>query len=242
MGPRCPSRPSSCGCCKGLYEDALDHLLAHDENLVQTAIDSTFGRSDFTLAGPVTPLTQLFRTGIITTNFDGVIEEAFAAVRRTIVVRQGNRPQDIIRLLKEGDTCLLKLHGQGSSRTDRILSGKEYDAHYGPRGAVDMAFSLPRVLSHVFQNMTLFFMGCSLVSDRTMEVFKATMKGESRDGETLPRHYALLADPGSSKRAGRRSELSEYNIFPIFYRCKEPEDHSAAVNAVLTSILAHLEG
>lgn len=75
-----------------------------------------------------------------------------------------------------------------------------------------------------------------------MEVFKAAMKSESRDGETLPRHYALLADPGSNKRGSRRTELSEYNIFPIFYRYKEPTDHSAAVGAVLTSIQAHLEG
>lgn len=66
-------------------------------------------------------------------------------------------------------------------------------------------------------------MGCRLTIDRTLTVMKDIVAVRGHDN--VPRHYALLADPGDeASRNARRNELVECNIYPIWYPPKTEDD------------------
>lgn len=170
-------------------------------------------------------LPRLFPGGLVmTTNFDRVLEEVYDRSR----AKFGNvlTPYDcgLLTQARQGNPhCLFKLHGDiGPEIHDierLVLTKDQYDRAYaGP---------LMRELPQWFQSKRLLFLGCSLASDRTMEVLRQVT--EEQPGLD---HYAVLGCRPDGVQA-RCVEMGKLGISAIFY----PDKRHEAVRAVLERLL-----
>lgn len=168
-------------------------------------------------------IASTFRDGVITTNFDTVMERAFDQVDERITTVQGSGNWS--GWASEGYSeprPLLKLHGHFRRTINRVLLQEEYDSAYAQGGTVR------RDLSHLLRSRCLLFIGSSLGPDRTMALAHELQNAEPEG--SLPRHYAFLPEPDSG-RVQREAFLNERGIFPIWY----PNDDGNHV--VLTDML-----
>ena len=78
----------------------------------------------------------------------------------------------------------------------------------------------------------ILFLGCSLTVDRTLKAMTNTMN--SKDIDKFPRHYAFLSLKGTEDRLARRDQLSQSNIFPIWY--PDDEDHDECIEALFVKL------
>lgn len=75
---------------------------------------------------------------------------------------------------------------------------------------------LPRKLRRIYESSSLLFLGCSLYSDRTIQVFQKVM--DERGAPDIPPHFAILEAPIDNRDlVERNSFLSGIGITPIFY-------------------------
>ncbi len=170
-------------------------------------------------------LPYLFHSGLVmTTNFDRVLEEVYDKGR----AKFGNvlTPYDcaLLTQARQGNPhCLFKLHGDIGPEVhdiDRlVLTKNQYDKAYaGP---------LMQELPQWFQSKRLLFLGCSLASDRTMEVLRQVT--EEQPGLD---HYAILGcRPEDVQR--RCVEMGKLGISAVFY----PNTHYEAVRVILERLL-----
>ena len=154
-----------------------------------------------------------FKRGIVTTNFDGLLETAISVLAGPSQIVEGSgqwagwaREAD-----SGGGRVLLKLHGHHARRNFRVLLENEYDAAYSPGGPVR------RDLKDLFSAHSLVFLGCSLSRDRTMEIAHETFA--ERDPGSTPPHYAILPRPIRWRE--REVFLTSRGIYPIWYRNEE---------------------
>lgn len=182
------------------------------------ALAARFGNGPLTQTthfGAVAELTKFPNGPIITTNFDRVVERAFASNGKVIEAfwsrsLQSRGPQSF----REERLFLLKLHGDFDDETDRVLTLDEYQKAYDHgSGAVDLTLPLPDLLRLVMKMRFCLFLGCSLKQDRTMRLLRMLCD----DDEKL-RHFAVvekLGDRGAHAR--RTTELANLSICPIWY-------------------------
>lgn len=173
------------------------------------------------ISGPVRYLPELFKSTIITTNFDRVIEHVYE--KRNFPFQDTLYGTDIgryRRIEQQNRRCLLKLHGD-YSRSGRVLTTEEYDAFYSPNcpGRIELAL--------LFKTQSLLFIGCSLMGDRTM----ALLKEEADKDENMISHYAFLKHPDGDIDKRERF-LTERSIFPIWY----DDDHDKDIEALLLGL------
>ncbi|WP_437606340.1 SIR2 family protein [Sorangium sp. So ce834] len=193
----------------------------------QRLIENTFGRA-CTPQGTVLILPSLTAGSIITTNFDRVLETTFQQSGTMLTPVWGTRFGALQHALFDTERYLIKLHGDANDDSDRVLTEREYDAHYGDDpGALR---PLPSALRRLFSSATILFIGCSLNTDRTLRVLRHLV-----DQPALPAHYAIVEAPanGSDLRARRRT-LGEHRIVPIWY----PSGQHEAVEALVRALAA----
>jgi len=198
----------------GKMENATEEIInAIGENGFREAFRGTFLRSFDRGGAEFVADLLLFTTGpMITTNFDKVIEE-FVSPDHIFL---GSASRGFMSMLRCGERVLLKLHGDLYQSESRVLTSSEYDSAYGCGDQVDDARELTRTLKQVYLRETLFFIGCSLESDRAMRLFAQIASNEGRDEGVS--HYALLELPKSaSALPGRSRFLEDRGIFPIWY-------------------------
>lgn len=172
-------------------------------------------------SGIASLLPKLTDSCVITTNFDGIIEQVFLNAQKPIQgymygVQQENQ---FATKLVQGDKCILKLHGNFDSQNSHIFSSSQYAAAYGDC-EIDYTKQLPRTLRQIFISHSLLFLGCSLLQDKTMDVFQDIIASNSFD---IPNHFSLM--PNSSNKDGKESALLNLNIQPIWYEVAD-HDHS----------------
>ena len=137
---------------------------------------------------------------------------------------------ELERRIASGEKLLIKVHGLATTGKGRVLTKSEYDRHYATPGEAR------RVIEAMFRR-TLLFMGCRLTIDRTLNVMKEVVAAKGHDN--VPRHYALLADPGDeASRNMRRIELLECNIYPIWY---PPKTDDESIEAYLIKLAGSVE-
>lgn len=213
----------------GDYEEAAQ--LIYDElggASFNEHLEIEFSRKSETI-GAINYLPQLFKeTSLITTNFDTVLERVFMDGECGFdTIQSGKYLEEILRQSAAGSRMLIKLHGDASQVSGRVLTKKEYEVAYDEKSQIKKFFE-----RFMFKS-ALLFVGCSLSFDRTMKEMQNVILNEGN--EALPRHFAFLEEiKDDNKRRARKRFLAKANIFPIWY----PEgEHDQSIEALFVKLL-----
>jgi hypothetical protein len=196
-------------------------------------------------------LVQLGFCGLVTTNYEEVIESAvieaytsdmgpWRCAHIDLCQRRSYRVFDFFRSLATGEKprWVLHLHGHHLNPEGIILTEDDYLQGYGERPHYDtqdraqnvILDSLHRkVLWALFATHPLVFVGFSLQDgffDHMMRVVK-----EDFELGSDPAHFALMGATTEEDREGIREYLRPRNTMPVFYhvpevRAGEEQDHS----------------
>jgi len=209
------------------YEEAAQLLLDRmGADVFAEAIQNVFGSRIKSLKGPVQLLPLIFKRGLLTTNFDYVLNRIYdASDFRLKDEFAGSRLNEAPRRLADEPHCLLRLHGEADSAQGRVLTSAEYSACYGDGGNYREIFKL------LIANTSLLFLGCSLSADRTLHALREIKQAAVVE---TPRHFAFLPLTEGLDREARRNELGQADIYPIWY---PPEDHDQAIEDLLISLM-----
>ena len=178
------------------YLEAAQLLWDKDDTQLKNFIRTKFSDGRLPagdVSGPILHVPHFCHGCVITTNFDPVIEAAFKKCGREPFdgymhgVQAGNK---FVPKLIKGDRCILKLHGDAEDHDSYIFTKRQYADGYGD--PFDFTKPLPRALRQIFVSHSLFFLGCSLESDKTLELF--THVCDQGDFE-IPNHFAILPEP-----------------------------------------------
>lgn len=206
------------------YEAAADKLLeAMDEHAFNKAVNAEYGKhrlDPFTQRGVFHFLPRLTVGPILTTNYDRIIESCYQILGLPIERVVGARITATQQIVEQDRAILVKVHGDSEELSERILTGSEYDQHYGiaDDNIFDATLPLPKVLMKLMSGTPLLFLGCSLETDRTLSVLGQISKDTQHGG-----HYALVPFPEKpADLLARKRHFSSHRITPIWY---EPIDH-----------------
>lgn len=169
---------------------------------------------------------------VVTTNFDRVLETVYQAQRKafdTIILPGRQELHD--QLYQSSRHGLLKIHGDIGNETLEysavIFTQRQYDKAYRPGSSV------VEDLRQWFSSKMLFFLGCSLDIDKTMELLKRIVKLHS--GIT---HYAIVECKNKSSIMDRARELGDtLGIRAIFY----PKGQHESVRIILEKLLEEID-
>lgn len=224
---------------KYLYEEAASFLYEKygeddfNEKLIEE-FDEAKVDDNLVQAGYRKEFAQIFSNGIITTNFDTVLERLYDVSSKPfeyILTPHSSGEQLLATDFARGDMhILVKLHGTIKNVRKLVLTKERYDECYGD--SVDINRPLPDALKRFFMAKTILFIGCSLHQDRTMQLIQKMAKEGYR-------HYAFLELPEDTKNdedpcsvqnvfiegtrkfklsvINRKKELDELGIIPIWY-------------------------
>jgi len=216
------------------YEEAAGDLMeALGTRRFQDLLAANFGDQRLagrSIGGTVAELARLPPGPLITTNFDRVIETAFAQAKQKLTPWWHSYGDRGTEALQQDKAFLLKLHGDWDDPTTRVLTLDEYRTAYGADDALNIRFDLPvpTLLFKLLTGRCCLFLGCSLKQDRTMRLLHAVAKD-------IPHlvHYAIVERPADDAEFHRRAaELSNQSIRPIWYQPKRHE--------VIRPLLAYL--
>lgn len=219
---------------RGDYEGVMEDIISKlGESRFQRDFERDF-RLPENIGGAITLLPQIFDGPAITTNFDRVLEKVYEKAERTFIEKVSGRGNSsaFFRGVPAGERYLLKLHGNIDNAAERILRKAEYETAYGGGGNVLLTHPLPKVLKRLFTSYSLFFLGCSLTADRTLQTFMRVASDEGAD--SLPHHYALLSCP--AERDARHTidrRLADAHISPLWY----PEGEYHLIEEILQLLL-----
>lgn len=157
---------------------------------------------------------------IITTNYDCVLEMAYAQEKKYLRVCT---PSDSRMFMQFTPRRLFKIHGSyDSNYEDIVLTSRSYEEKYA-KGSL-----LYNNIKHIVQSSILFFLGASLRSDKTLDILKEIAVELSVGGHYCGNmHYAIVHIDNDDDKIRRRRELAEYKILPILY---SDQDHTGFEN------------
>lgn len=212
-----------------LSGDVWEHIL------LQNFGDHIYKASDSSSEFELIP--QLFRSLILTTNFDEVIEMLYAKVNGEYIEKltpKSLRDNKVIyKRIACGDPTLIKLHGDVATR-EFILTEQEYNDTYGEY-IVNMRLPLPAFLRDILLSKVILFIGCSLEDDRTLKVIEQAQidggmsfallplprKTKNPDNPWEPKLFNDKNNEQIEKKSftKRKQFLNQHNIIPIWYPC-----------------------
>jgi hypothetical protein len=211
-------------------EQSQDLLAAGDyERLMSLVIDESdpgafelyfaqdFKHKDIT-ATPCTLLPRLFDKCAITTNFDLVVDKAYEIGGMPFSSAAVGQHDEFTFLtsVPKGKRCILKLHGNIDNHNYRVLTHEEYEKAYGNNGIISFNNHIPRLLKRIYLSYSLFFIGCSMSIDRTVQTFEKIVQEET--ARKVPDHYALLEAPEDEDTfQALKQRMTACNIKPIWY-------------------------
>lgn len=226
-------------CAASVLEEALG------EHWLQDAIEQEYG--DFHLSElhgkaekeAVYRLPELSAGPVITTNFDSVVEKVFEI--RGVPFQKviyGVAPDWWYDARTKNAPYLLKIHGDATERSTRVLTYDEYRSHYGDiyGAGIDSEKPLPKAVADTLVSRPLLFLGCSLQHDWVVR----TMAVVAQANPTME-HYAIMAVPNDEGTWNQRqTDLARCCIRPIWFPSGRFEsialiiDHVAGCPRVLT--------
>jgi hypothetical protein len=215
----------------GKFEKAATRLFgAMPPQLFNERFEGSFTiKPSQVVSGAVRLLPYLFDSIVITTNFDGILEDVYTSRDKVFQeILYGMGVGEFRRKFVSGSRCLLKLHGNYNVTRGRVLLADEYNGFYKPgcNGRDELTL--------IFRRGGLVFLGCSLLQDRTMALLKEVVDTDNN----MPRHFAFLQCPKTKKKTIEREHfLSERNIFPIWY----DGDHDVDIEALMVGLMEDLK-
>ena len=174
---------------------------------------------------PISLLPYLFPELVLTTNFDETLETVYRESGHPFqTVFLPGHPELLRQLMRQGNVCgLFKLHGTVTGELLEyekiVLTRAQYDRHYGKRSP------LTHELKAGFKNRIMFFLGCSLENDRTMDLLQDVIQ----PGDT----YYTIINCAFSERDKKIRQLGSKHIRAILYE----EDRHEAVRVILEHLL-----
>lgn len=173
-------------------------------------------------AGPVAILPFLAGGPVITTNFDRVVERAFARAGRPFDegIIKGPNPDEVVPALQQNRFVLWKIHGDWQDRRMRVFTEKEYKRIYR---------DLEHLLWLALTNRPALFIGCSLVQDRVVAVLEKIQRAHKGIA-----HFAILQAPAREEEfRAREKTLRRAGIVPLWY----PEGRHERIQSLLGQVL-----
>ena len=169
---------------------------------------------------------------IITTNYDSVLEWAYAQQNYYLRVCT---PSDDRMFMQFMPRRLYKIHGSyDSNYEDIVLTSRSYDEKYESSGALYNNFKI------LVRNSVLLFIGASLRVDKTLDLLSDLANELTKNNYYSGNmHYAILHIDDDESRNHRKQELAKYKIMPILYSDYDHSDVSDK-HAIVSIILEHL--
>jgi len=201
----------------GQYETVIEEIAAkRGRDVFIQEIRDVFSRTG-RIADTTLLISELFPDTVITTNYDRLIEQAFdtGAVNAFQVING----TDVLEKPATDRVSIIKLHGNVRTPGTCILSKNQYDQAYG-QDVIDMTLPIPKLLEYYYINSSLLFIGCSLNSDRTVQVFRAIKQAiEAKRGDiVIPQHFSIEQAPESEDELRNRNEyLCRLGITGIWF-------------------------
>ncbi len=187
-------------------------------------------------------LVQLGFAGIVTTNYDPVLEwaigEAFSRdvhhVCRPIDLCQKRcyRVFDFLRSLSRGSRhdFVLHLHGWHENPTNIILTRDDYQIRYGERRPATSSEPVPRILDTIHRKViwslmamhSVVFVGFSMDDDFFMDMVDIVQQ-DFRLGSD-PVHFAIIGYTTDEEKGKMAHHLRRRGIAPVFYQMLDLAD------------------
>ncbi len=206
----------------GKYEecaDAIIEIMKEDWFLQRFRYEFECGKGD--VDGPIKLMPELFFTGVLTTNFDRLLELVYDGHQNSFKNVFYKITGDSLDFVSRGDSNLLKIHGHFELGDGRVLTSKEYDLAYGQE-MINLNLVLPRFFKSISQSYCILFLGCSLKNDRVMKMLKAIKEEIKKDGGKSPEHFALISEPlDREAKIAQERFLIDHMIYPIWYPNEE---------------------
>jgi len=226
---------------RGDFERAAELLYDRGRaaDRLQTGISESFHRpiAEAELAGKAVALLPYLTAGpVITTNYDRVLERAFEIAGRgftgSIV---GAEPDEIVPAIQRNERVLFKIHGDCQTRRGLTLTLGSYEFAYGQRdrrAGRETRDKLQGMLPVLLTNRPFLFLGCSLDTDRTLEIVKEVYDKHARIG-----HHAILAADYDADEFERREEaLAKIGIRVLWYAPGQFGDIRTLLRGLLEAI------
>jgi hypothetical protein len=204
----------------GDYEQAASTVDRDRPGILPQRIRDAFDRNvpqEELLRGAVSYVPFLATGPVITTNYDRVLEQAFAAAGREFkAIISGPLPDATVSAIHCNERALLKIHGDCRDRTFRVFTVEEYRRAYG--GMSDKPDRTTRaeigsLAWLLFTNRPLLFLGCSLAQDRTVHILRS-IRGQLSGVN----HYAVMEADRSSKRwDARQQHLDKLGVLALWF-------------------------
>lgn len=193
---------------------------------------------------PLTVFPHLFDNLMLTTNYDKAVEYAYDKAKPLEILLPTARKREFVDVLrKKRKACVLyKFHGDiERGLEDIILTKDSYDRNYGKKTKIydnnDSETELVRNLSFCLLAHPILFLGCSLKSDRIMDLL---LKNKEVN------HFAFVAcganryedfdeESATEEAIKRNKELDENNIHAIFY----PRYDRGCIKKILDELMKH---
>ena len=228
----------------GRFEEAAsalrDEMVEHDflEELYRIFGKHTLPGAMDKLSAARKSLPNLFRSTVITTNFERVIEEIYQHSLEVICPHTAYQRPETRRALQNGKPVLFKLHGDIEDRDNIVITKEGYDRFYGEGS------TLVETLTSILSNKLVLFLGCSLETDRVLQVLQRCGKDctyyallglpEETKNDADPFSPRLCTPDGKEIEAyrSRRQFLSQHNINCIWY----PHGQYEALDVLLQAL------
>ena len=218
----------------GQFEEAASTLCEEmDEFEFQEELYQTFG--PHTLPDAMEKLTQarkaiprIFNGPMMTTNVDLCLEEIYGHRLEVLCPHTKYHLPQADRALQTAAPILFKLHGSVSDREHMVFTKEAYDTVYP---CSQESTPLSETLSSIFHSRPVLFLGCSLDTDRVVQVLNACCEHRSyfalvelpkeTENEANPWEPLLVNADGAENEVyrQRRQFMSKHHIQCIWYPC-----------------------
>ena len=232
----------------GQFEEAASTLCAEmDEFEFQEELFQTFGPHTVPDAmNKLTParkaIPRIFNGPMMTTNVDLCLEEIYGHRLEVLCPHTKYHLPQADRALQTAAPILFKLHGSVSDREHMVFTKEAYDTVYP---CSQQPTPLSETLSSIFRSRPVLFLGCSLGTDRVVQVLNACCEHRSyfalvelpkeTENEANPWEPLLLNADGTENDAyrQRRKFMSKHHIQCIWYPCGQYEALDWLLQALL---------
>ena len=222
----------------GQFEEAASTLCAEmGEDYFQEELDQTFGpHTVLDAMEKLTParkaIPRIFNGPMMTTNVDLCLEEIYGHRLEVLCPHTKYHLPQADRALQTAAPILFKLHGSVSDREHMVFTKEDYDTVYP---CSQEPTPLSETLSSIFHSRPVLFLGCSLDTDRVVQVLNACCEHRTyfalvelpkeTENEANPWEPLLLNADGAENEVyrQRRQFMSKHHIQCIWYPCGKYE-------------------
>ncbi len=201
---------------KGMFDDAAQIICdAFGQSVFDDLITQTFGDNGSKAKGaePLVVVPHITTGLVITTNFDSKTKDTFAENDAPLELARGPAIDTVVGASLARKPLLWHVHGTADERSNRVVTASDYRRAYpDERPDKTIGVAVDWLLERVFVSQRMLFLGCSLLTDRTVQALQ-----NAHGKNPVRQHFAILEEPVDSDKIHRTRQLGEMGICPIWY-------------------------